>query len=169
MRFGAAFTQETVEVWCTRFEMPAFTNFDGHTHFCQYCGTTDHRSLAEHDAAAAEPHNSDPVSTDRPARSDAPIFDNAEALGVVPTREHAAPGTHVARADDVITEITEVYEGDLRIGRITHDVRAGREMWIADAHPDRGDDDEMFGDVKNCGSDDEARTYLRRWHGLEVA
>lgn len=38
-------TETTTEVWCTRAIDRANTNFDGDTHFCQYCGATDHEPV----------------------------------------------------------------------------------------------------------------------------
>ena len=64
-------------------------------------------------------------------------------------------------------EVTEVYEGGRLLGTVTHYVLARREVWVADARPGRAADDALFGDVRTCRSDDEARTHLRRWHGLE--
>lgn len=43
---GAAFTPETIEVYCDWADKPAFTNFDGARHFCQFCGSTDHETLS---------------------------------------------------------------------------------------------------------------------------
>lgn len=39
---GAQFTEHTTEVWCDAFQQLAATNFDGASHFCQYCGSTKH-------------------------------------------------------------------------------------------------------------------------------
>lgn len=42
---GAAFTEETTEVWCDCANSEAATNFDGRSHFCQFCGSTEHEEL----------------------------------------------------------------------------------------------------------------------------
>lgn len=42
---GAAFTEETVAVWCSFFDQAGQTNFDGATHFCQFCGAVDHERI----------------------------------------------------------------------------------------------------------------------------
>ena len=36
---------DTTEVFCDFAEQPALTNFDGNKHFCQFCGSTEHKSL----------------------------------------------------------------------------------------------------------------------------
>lgn len=43
---GAAFTATTTGVWCSWAEAEAQTNYDGATHFCQFCGATDHEPLS---------------------------------------------------------------------------------------------------------------------------
>jgi hypothetical protein len=45
---GAAFTEETRLVWCPWAEQEASTNFDGATHFCQFCGRTDHEPVGNY-------------------------------------------------------------------------------------------------------------------------
>lgn len=42
---SAAFTEKTTEVWCDFADQPANTNFDGATHFCQFCGSTTHAQV----------------------------------------------------------------------------------------------------------------------------
>lgn len=42
---GCVFTEQTTEVWCDWAETYANTNFDGQTHFCQFCGSTEHKAV----------------------------------------------------------------------------------------------------------------------------
>lgn len=45
MSMHTAFTGDSIEVWCPVVMAEGLTNFDGATHFCQYCGATDHSAL----------------------------------------------------------------------------------------------------------------------------
>lgn len=52
---SAAFTEQSRRVFCNWAGKPANTNYDGSTHFCQFCGATDHRRLDSEAATVARP------------------------------------------------------------------------------------------------------------------